>query len=397
MSEPTHNNSSSNSDSQDPAMNLIRARISTIYGEEPSAKEEIKEVARIHSPTSKHQKYMQQLSSSGKSLADIQTAWHSYYLGLPDNEKHEVWQEFYKNSKQAPTKPTVTHAPVSAKPSETPPHNYHSKTAAHKVPAKRSIAAIKKQVTRKAASSQKAKLSAKQHFKSLLFGVSLGATVLIVLLFGFFNERFIAPFITPSKSVSATPIIIDPTTTAVGPENKVIIPKINVEVPVNYDVATIEEKDIQHGLESGVVHYNTTSSPGEKGNTVIFGHSSNNIFNGGKYKFAFVLLSKLEVGDTFMLNKDGKRYVYRIYDKKIIKPTEVSVLGATDRPATAMLITCDPPGTSLNRLVVTGEQISPDPAANTTSTASVDQNTQPEIVPGNAPTLWSRIISWVRG
>jgi sortase A len=256
---------------------------------------------------------------------------------------------------------------------------------------------MKKQITRRVSANQKAKISAKQHFKSLLFGASLGAVVLLILLFGFFNERFIAPFYTPSKTVSSTSIIIDPTTTAVGPESKVIIPKINVEVPVVYDTNSIQEKDIQHALERGVVHYATTSSPGEKGNTVIFGHSSNNIFNGGKYKFAFVLLSKLQVGDTFILTKDGKRYDYRVYEKEIVKPTEVGVLGATDRPATATLITCDPPGTSLNRLVVYAEQISPDPATNATSTAVATEGTQPPIVPGNAPSLWSRFRDWLTG
>jgi hypothetical protein len=40
---------------------------------------------------------MYELTTSGKSLADIQTQWHEYYVGLPDNEKHQVWQEFYKN------------------------------------------------------------------------------------------------------------------------------------------------------------------------------------------------------------------------------------------------------------------------------------------------------------
>lgn len=381
-----------NSSADKAALNLIRSRISTIHGDEPSAREEIKEVQTIVAPLSKHQKYMKDLSESGKSLADIQTAWHTYYLGLPDSEKHQVWQEFYLNSEKK------VHAAKEA----TKPHAHTGTPKAHdthvapKPSAKPSIADVKKHLTKKAIASRKAKISAKQHFKSLLFGASMGATVLLVLLFGFFNERFVAPFITPSKNVSATPIIIDPNSTAVGPETKVIIPKINVEVPVVYDVASIQEKDIQDALERGVVHYASTSSPGEKGNSVIVGHSSNNIFNGGKYKFAFVLLNKLEVGDTFMLTKDSKRYVYRIYEKRIVKPTDISVLGDTDRGATATLITCDPPGTSINRLVVFGEQISPDPGGNIESTASAEVET-PQVVPGNAPSLWSRIKDWLVG
>jgi sortase A len=129
------------------------------------------------------------------------------------------------------------------------------------------------------------------------------------------------------------------------------------------------------------------------GNAVIFGHSSNNILNKGAYKFAFVLLNRLQEGDTFMLTKDGKRYVYRVYKKYVVKPTEVGVLGTQDKPSTATLITCDPPGTSINRLIVVGEQISPDPASNGASTA-LHTSQEPSIVPGNSITLWQRIKNW---
>jgi sortase A len=216
------------------------------------------------------------------------------------------------------------------------------------------------------------------------------------MLMGFFNERFIAPFITPSRTVSSTPIIVSDSTTVTDPIPKVIIPKINVEIPVVYDLGTTEESAIQNALEDGVVHYDNTPQPGQEGNVVVFGHSSNNIFNEGKYKFAFVLLSRLETGDIFYLTKDGTRYAYKIYDKKIVKPTAIEVLGATDRPDTATLITCDPPGTTLNRLVVIGEQISPDINANVAVAPSQTTPTEvPAVIPSNAPSLWQRLTSWL--
>jgi sortase A len=167
-----------------------------------------------------------------------------------------------------------------------------------------------------------------------------------------------------------------------------------VEIPVVYDVNTIEETAVEKGLERGVVHYADTAVPGQNGNVVIVGHSSNNIFNQGQYKFAFVLLSRLDNGDTFYLQRDGKRYTYQVYDKKIVKPTDVSVLGPAEKPATATLITCDPPGTSTNRLVVTAEQISPDPAVNVAAATNSQLATASAVIPGNSPTLWSRLIKW---
>ena len=162
-----------------------------------------------------------------------------------------------------------------------------------------------------------------------------------------------------------------------------------------YNVNSISEDSIQKGLENGVVYYADTAKPGQNGNGVIVGHSSNNIFNKGKYKFAFVLLSRLENGDTFYLQRDGKRYTYQVYLKEIVAPTNVSVLGPRDKPATVSLITCDPPGTSLNRLVVVGEQISPSPTSNTPQVTQNVLATSSAKIPGNAESLWHRIWDWL--
>lgn len=394
----TDKKASTNSNADEAAVNLIRSRISKIYGGEPNAKIEIEEVGEIKKQKlSKHQEFVKKLSSSGKSAVEVQTEWHKYYQALPDNEKHEVWQEFYAATDKLPEQTASTQkentSPVEHPPKKT--HIYEHQPDSSEKPEKQTIASLKRRVTKSAHKHAGKKLSAKAHFKSLLFGLGMGLVVLLVIMFSFFNERFIAPFITPSKNVSSTPIIIDPNSTAAGNETLVIIPKINVEVPVVYDAPSIKEADIQKSLEDGVVHYITTPNPGEVGNSVIVGHSSNNIFNHGKYKFAFVLLNQVEVGDTFSLTKNGKRYVYRVYKKDIVKPTDVTVLGAQDKEATATLITCDPPGTSLNRLIIVGEQISPNPNDNKASTA-VASTTQPSIVPGNAPSLWSRIVGWFR-
>jgi LPXTG-site transpeptidase (sortase) family protein len=148
-------------------------------------------------------------------------------------------------------------------------------------------------------------------------------------------------------------------------------------------------------LEEGVLHYPTTVKPGEHGNAAFFGHSSNNIFNKGKYKFAFVLLNRLEPGDVFYLNYNGKQYAYRVYDKRIVSPDQFWVLNTRDKADTATLITCDPPGTTINRLVVTGEQISPNPNNNQKSAQADVQQSQARQLPGNAPSLWSRLWDWL--
>lgn len=384
----------------EPALNLLRQRISNLYQDEPPVKEEEAEIEQVGAE-SKHQKYIEELMDSGKDMAAIQTAWHNYYQNLNDNEKYQVWQEFYANHQRGSkffahtATDSIQAKPVkpSFKTTEKLTGSFESPEEPAKRTNKTTMASLRKHLLNTV--TARGKLSRKHHLKALLFGVSMGLLVVFILMFTFFNERFIAPFITPSRTITDTPIIIDPTAdNSVSIEPLIIIPKINVEIPVVYDVTSIEADAMAEGLMRGVLHYPLSPVPGQNGNVVIVGHSSNNIFNRGKYKFAFVLLSRLEVGDTFMLHFSGKRYIYRVYEKKIVPPTDVSVLGPTDKSATATLITCDPPGTAAKRLVVIGEQISPTSDNNVAATTPTVSE-QPAIVPGNSESLFHRLFSWI--
>jgi sortase A len=419
-------------DDLNPAANLIRNKIANLYEQEPTAKQELAEV-QATSHLSKHQKYMQSLSTSGKGLAEIQTDWHTYYEKLSDAEKHEVWQEFYETNRkekqpEPKPEPVVEKKPEAITPAAPEPiqhplvqHHQPAHNGAvvghgidyedmdrkdHRKPRvyenladSRSIADIKKQLRKRTTSG--GKLKARHHFQSLLFGLGIGTLVVVITLFSFFNEYIIAPFIQPSREVSATPLIIGTDSIAPTSTPEVIIPKINVEIPlVGFDLTSTNENAVENDLEDGVTHYPTTVMPGQKGNTAFFGHSSNNIFNPGHYKFAFALLHDLVPGDTFYLTYNGTVYAYQVYDKQIVSPNDVAVLdNVPGKTATATLITCDPPGTSINRLVVWGEQVSPDPNANTSgnnTSASIPSSTQ---LPNNGPSLWSRMIhsltSWI--
>lgn len=383
-------------ESDNPAADLIRAKLDKLFSSEPDASTQAAEAVAVRpNYRSKHQEFMYELTTSGKSLADVQTEWHNYYVALPDDEKHEVWREFYENQSSSSAF-AITNNQQSTQESKPAPQKKKSKrgknplsSASHAYAAKRDTSELKQRISNTV--SANGQLSAKDHLKSL--GVGLGLTLIVggLFMFTFFNQAIIAPFISPSRNVSATPIL--ESSGEVGPEPKIIIPKINVEVPVVYDLQSIEEDDIQDGLEQGVVHYSTTPKPGQRGNGVIVGHSSNNILNSGKYKFAFVLLRKLEIDDTFYINYEGVRYTYKIYEKKVVPPTDVSVLGPASRDNSFTLITCDPPGTSTNRLIIVAEQVSPDPNDNEVASINLDtiEGGSEEIVPGNAPSLWSRL------
>src|SRR5438045_1453162 len=97
MSNLPHNQPDMSADANDgAAVNLVRAKVEAVFKHEPNAQEELAEAATDQAPLSKHQQFIIGLNNSYRSLAEIQTAWHNYYLQLPDQEKHEVWQEFYR-------------------------------------------------------------------------------------------------------------------------------------------------------------------------------------------------------------------------------------------------------------------------------------------------------------
>jgi hypothetical protein len=217
MAEPTLPLPSQNPPADDPAVNLIRSKLAELFEAEPSASDEAEEIKTI-GVSSKHQKYLQTLMSSGKDIAEIQTAWHEYYQELPPNEKHEVWQEFYSNQTRqshffgtaANEKPGATATPQDAEKLVTKKPNH--------VP--QSVADIKKKLASKV--SANGRLSGKHHLKSLFFGLGMAGVAALLVVFALFNQLFITPFISPSKSASATPLIIDPSgQTVVGPETKI--------------------------------------------------------------------------------------------------------------------------------------------------------------------------------
>jgi sortase A len=205
-------------------------------------------------------------------------------------------------------------------------------------------------------------------------------------------KQYVAP-----GNVVTTPVIVEPnTSTTVGSKPRIIIPKIGVDAPVVYDEPRVDEPSYQKALERGVVRLGNTADPGTNGNVVIGGHSSNNVFNAGDYKYVFVNLKRLDVGDVFYLNFEGKRYTYKVtVAKKIISPTDVSALASDGRPIVT-LFTCDPPGTNVNRLIVQAEQVDPDPNQASASNKKVDYNeTNP--LPSVAPSLWDRIRQLLSG
>ncbi len=151
------------------------------------------------------------------------------------------------------------------------------------------------------------------------------------------------------------------------PENRLIIPKLGLNVPLvtpSYDSLLREdwealEKDIQKALEMGVVHHPGTARPGQAGNFFVTGHSSYYPWAEGDYKTVFARLMELDVGDEYWVYYGGDRHRYVITEEKEVRPSDVTVLDQPRGKRLSTLMTCTPVGTTLRRLILTAEEVDP--------------------------------------
>jgi LPXTG-site transpeptidase (sortase) family protein len=225
---------------------------------------------------------------------------------------------------------------------------------------------------------------------SRLRPVIIGLATFVILYFVFQPQLLLSQlnYLTHPK---ATPTPATQAAAVVSPNPTISIPKISVNAPVVYATSN-DENAILTDLESGVVHYADTALPGQPGNSVIFGHSSNNWWEPGNYKFVFVLLDKLVPGDTFTVDYNSHQYIYQVTSTTVVDPTDVAVLDQTSDPEMT-LITCSPPGTSWKRLVVVAKQISP--AATTVKpTVTTATPSGAGTLPSNSPNLNDDLSSW---
>lgn len=132
----------------------------------------------------------------------------------------------------------------------------------------------------------------------------------------------------------------------------IVIEKIDANAKIIADVDPGKEKEYMKALSEGIAHAKGTAKPPEKGNIYLFSHSVNAPWDVVRYNAVFYLLGKMEVGDRIIIFYQGKRFDYIIFDKIIAAATDTNFLIQNYDQSVLTLQTCDPPGTTLNRLVV---------------------------------------------
>jgi len=377
------------------AANLIRHQIESLYEHdkgEPS--QPIRHTTQ--SPTSV-QRVIQPVSQTAQETTQANPFQRTYTAANPESAQSEQWRQYHsawQNYYQQYYEQYYAHHAKAQRQSYFSQHPEPQPVASQETLTKdEALQDLRSQLLAKVQNSAK-KVRKSRHFVPIL----ATAVVLIIFVFVQYNRLFIASvnaYVSPG-AISPQNIVVDPIRdTEVTKEPRLIIPKINVDVPVIYDISTDHDSQMR-AMEKGVAHFpipGANSHPGELGNTVLAGHSSNDLFGGGDYKFIFARLDKMQTGDTLYANYNGVRYTYIVTKTEVVKPNQTNKLIYKTNVPVITLITCTPLGTAINRLLVTAEQVSPDPAKATAAPAGSGVASDAEVtLPSNEPTFLERLF-----
>jgi LPXTG-site transpeptidase (sortase) family protein len=115
------------------------------------------------------------------------------------------------------------------------------------------------------------------------------------------------------------------------------IPKINLSMTVIQGTNTRQ-------LRMAPGHYINTAGLGTAGNAAIAGHRTT-------WGRPFRYLDHLVVNDPIIVTTTQGRFLYRVIDKRVVSPSDLSVLNPSATPILT-LTTCNPPYSAVTRLVV---------------------------------------------
>ncbi len=146
------------------------------------------------------------------------------------------------------------------------------------------------------------------------------------------------------------------------PYFSIYIPKIDAKARVIPNVDPGNPTDYLQALSEGVAHAQGTYFPGQGKTIYLFSHSTDSPVNIAQYNAVFYLLRKLEKGDRIIIYFLGQEHDYVVTDKFTTAADDTSWLDPTSPRLRGMsealiLQTCDPPGTSWNRLLVVARPI----------------------------------------
>ena len=132
------------------------------------------------------------------------------------------------------------------------------------------------------------------------------------------------------------------------------ISKIKISVPIVFNHKTVNAKALQWRLRKQGVLLNSKTMPGEKGAVVVLGHSTYAGWPDIDYSNIFNKLNQLKKEDEIAIYYNQKKYIYKVFDKKIfLSKNKKQILSSLDKNRPILvLLTCWPLGSNNKRLAI---------------------------------------------
>ncbi len=122
--------------------------------------------------------------------------------------------------------------------------------------------------------------------------------------------------------------------------DRIVIPSVNIDLPVQ-NPATRDTAALDELLKNGPVRYVDSAKLGEKGNVLIFAHTSHlPVVKNQMYK-AFNRIPELKVGDSITLRGEGKSYLYTVRAVRKAEVDEAVIDLSPTQGQKLTLVTCD--------------------------------------------------------
>ena len=133
------------------------------------------------------------------------------------------------------------------------------------------------------------------------------------------------------------------------------IPKIQTHAPIVFtgDDTNTNPLHLKPYLNKGVLFYPGSVLPGQKGRTIILGHSAPANWPKINYDTVFSELNRLTEGDEVRIEMGDKVFAYKVAEKIFLqKGEDIPDFALTNSENMLILISCWPPGKDYKRIAI---------------------------------------------
>ncbi len=148
------------------------------------------------------------------------------------------------------------------------------------------------------------------------------------------------------------------------PTDRIVIPSVGLDVPVIdskiNNILDFSSKDFDDDLMSWVVKYPTTPVPWSNGNTLLFGHTSQEWRKNNDYSTVFNKLPEIKKWELISVVWEGKLYNYEMVGKEIVYPKWVENVYQKYQKIDEDYLTlmgCYPLGSAKKRILVIAKRV----------------------------------------